>query len=187
MENQKNHLLAESAAGGSGVTQAHDIAGFRKILIPMIRRIIPGTIATELVGVQPMSGPVGLVYTLRYRYAEAVVGAPSRNPFNLPNDIAVNDEVFGNVSPIRSFYSGGAGDGTPFEADDQPSGASGVNFSGHEPAGIDDDATGVTWPSSMDATDTAGGGTPSDFPSFGPHTDPGSAAEVATNSNGDRP
>jgi len=102
LENKKNHLLAESAAGGaSGVTQAHDIAGFRKILIPMIRRIIPGTIATELVGVQPMSGPVGLVYTLRYRYAEAVTGDPARNPFNLPNDIGVNDEVFGNVSPIR--------------------------------------------------------------------------------------
>jgi len=70
LENQKTHMLNEAAAAGS--TQAHDIAGFRKILIPMIRRIIPGTIATELVGVQPMTGPVGLVYTLRYRYAEAV-------------------------------------------------------------------------------------------------------------------
>ncbi len=186
LENQKNHLLAEAAAGGAGVTQAHDVAGFRKILIPMIRRIIPGTIATELVGVQPMSGPVGLVYTLRYRYAEAVVGDPARNPFGLPNDIAVNDEVFGNVSPIRSFYSGGAGDGTPFEADDQASGAGGIGWSTAVPAAIDDDATGQGWPSSMPATDTAGN-PGAGFPSFGPHTDPGSAAEAATNSNGDRP
>ncbi len=91
LENQKNQLLSETAAAGA--TSANDIAGFRKILIPMIRRIIPGTIATELVGVQPMSGPVGLVYTLRYRYGEAVGGvAPaSRNPFNLPGAINPGD------------------------------------------------------------------------------------------------
>ncbi|MGZ5191082.1 MAG: hypothetical protein ACXWCZ_08660, partial [Flavisolibacter sp.] len=64
LENQKNHILNETAAAGA--VAAHDIAGFRKILIPMIRRIIPGTIATEIVGVQPMQGPVGQVYTMRY-------------------------------------------------------------------------------------------------------------------------
>ncbi len=79
LENQKNSILSETAAAGS--TGAHDIAGFRKILIPMIRRIIPGTIATELVGVQPMTGPVGLTYTLRYRYGETVT-SDSQNPFN---------------------------------------------------------------------------------------------------------
>ena len=70
LENQKQHILTETAAAGA--VAANDIAGFRKILIPMIRRIIPGTIATELVGVQPMQGPVGLVYTMRYRYGEGV-------------------------------------------------------------------------------------------------------------------
>ena len=70
LENEKNHILTETAAAGS--VAAHDIAGFRKILIPIIRRIIPGTIATEIVGVQPMQGPVGLVYTMRYQYGEAV-------------------------------------------------------------------------------------------------------------------
>ena len=49
LENQKTHMLNENAAEGS--TRGNDIAGFRKILIPMIRRIIPGTIATEIVGV----------------------------------------------------------------------------------------------------------------------------------------
>ena len=43
MENQKQRILTETAAAGA--VQANDIAGFRKILIPMIRRIIPGTIA----------------------------------------------------------------------------------------------------------------------------------------------
>lgn len=39
-----------------------------KVLIPMIRRTFPELITNEIVGVQPMSGPVGLAFALRYRY-----------------------------------------------------------------------------------------------------------------------
>lgn len=149
LENQKAHLLAETAAAGS--TQAHDIAGFRKIMIPMIRRIIPGSIASELVGVQPMTGPVGLVYTLRYRYAEAVAGTSHANPLGLPAAIAAGDETFGNSSPIRQWYSGAAGDPTAPEA--QVAGASGLGSAGQ--AGTADiegaDSTGLAWPSSLPA------------------------------------
>jgi hypothetical protein len=182
LENQKNQLLAENAAGGAGVTQAHDIAGFRKILIPMIRRIIPGTIATELVGVQPMAGPVGLVYTLRYRYAENVTGDASRNPFGAPNDIAAGDEVFGNVSPIRHFYSGAVEGGSPYTGED--AGASGIGAGSEAPGDITAaTAQGSAWPSSMPSYDTDGD---TGFPGFGPHADPGSAGETGTNSSGDR-
>ena len=45
LENQKKYLIQETAATGS--IQAHDIANFRKTLLPMIRRIIPGTIASD--------------------------------------------------------------------------------------------------------------------------------------------
>ncbi len=181
LENQKNQVLSETAAGGTGVTQAHDIAGFRKILIPMIRRIIPGTIATELVGVQPMSGPVGLVYTLRYRYAEAVTGDATRNPYGAPNDIAAEDEVFGNISPIRAFYSGADDDPTTAQAP----GASGISHPGEDGTSAPLDITGVdakgrSWDSSLPATDTAGAGPAGPihdaFPGFGPHADPGSGA-----------
>lgn len=108
LENQKNHLLNESAS--AGVVGAHDIAGFRKILIPMIRRIIPGTIAPEIVGVQPMQGPVGLVYSLRYVYNEAVArGAVPHLPRGnvAGQNINPGDELFGNVKAIERFYSGG--------------------------------------------------------------------------------
>lgn len=186
LENQKKHLLSETAAGGSGVTQAHDIAGFRKILIPMIRRIIPGSIASELVGVQPMSGPVGLVYTLRYRYAEQVTGDASRNPFGEPNGVAVNDEAFGNVSPIRAFYSGTVEDTSPAGNVSPAPGASGIGAGSEAPGDIDGDlATGKAWPSSMSATDVAGDPA-NGFNSYGPHSDPGSAGETATSSSGDR-
>ena len=155
LENQKNHLINETAAAGS--TQAHDIAGFRKIMIPMIRRIIPGTIATELVGVQPMTGPVGLVYTLRYRYAEAVAGTDHANPFGLPTAIAAGDEVFGNSSPIRQWYSGAAG--AVANADPVAAGGSGLGSAGQAGTGDIEGtlASGFAWPSSLPGAVYGGG------------------------------
>ena len=45
-----------------------------KILIPMIRRTFPALITNEIVGVQPMSGPVGLAFALRYKYDTDALG-----------------------------------------------------------------------------------------------------------------
>lgn len=45
-----------------------------KILIPMIRRTFPELISNEIVGVQPMSGPVGLAFALRYKYGQTSLG-----------------------------------------------------------------------------------------------------------------
>jgi len=50
-----------------------------KILIPMIRRTFPELITNEIVGVQPMSGPVGLAFALRYKYDNAVLGGGPTN------------------------------------------------------------------------------------------------------------
>jgi len=109
LENQKQYNLNESAA--SGAIAAQDIAGFRNILIPMIRRIIPGTIATELVGVQPMKAPVGIVYSMRYKYNETIPA---------PGTVTAGEEMFGNAEPVRRFYSG-ATDSVP------AAGASGID------------------------------------------------------------
>jgi hypothetical protein len=46
-----------------------------KVLIPMVRRTFPELITNEIVGVQPMSGPVGLAFALRYRYETDSLGA----------------------------------------------------------------------------------------------------------------
>jgi hypothetical protein len=122
LENQKQQLLSESESTGSTGTSA--IAGFRKIMIPMIRRVIPNAIATEIVGVQPMTGPVGQVYSMRYLYKEAVTprandqgvgllpdGTIGYDPTsaNANSTIAQNSEAFGNVNALRRFYSGAAG------------------------------------------------------------------------------
>lgn len=152
LENQKQHILSESAAAGA--VAAHDIAGFRKILIPMIRRIIPGTIATEIVGVQPMQGPVGLVYTMRYKYGESVT--QPNTPFTpTSGNITAGDELFGNNPALRQFYSGAAGD-TAAAATDQVPGASGIGAE-TEPTGIDAAAitAGGAWPSSLPSHNTS--------------------------------
>jgi hypothetical protein len=72
----------------------------------MIRRIIPGTIATELVGIQPMAGPVGLVYSLRFLFSEAVTG-PATTTSGLDDNFSISpgDEVFANNSQTKRFYS----------------------------------------------------------------------------------
>jgi hypothetical protein len=46
-----------------------DISGFKKVLLPMIRRIIPSTIAADIVGVQPMSGPSGTIFSMKPNYS----------------------------------------------------------------------------------------------------------------------
>jgi len=57
-----------------GDTYAQGDARLPKILIPMIRRTFPELISNEIVGVQPMAGPVGLAFALRYKYDTTGLG-----------------------------------------------------------------------------------------------------------------
>jgi len=59
----------------SGDNYATGDARLPKILIPMIRRTFPELITNEIVGVQPMSGPVGLAFALRYKYEDDSLGS----------------------------------------------------------------------------------------------------------------
>lgn len=137
MENTKA-VLTENAA--AGVNAAGAIGNFQKIIIPMIRRIIPGTIATELVGIQPMSGPVSLAYSLRFLFSNSIdvptvtyvtnpdgtISAVNLAPGAGPEDIIGTElglagatEVFANNSKTKRWYSGGpqgAGPTTGFAA-----------------------------------------------------------------------
>ena len=70
LENTRKSLLAESSAG---TTTAGNIATLNRVILPVIRRVMPTVIANELVGVQPMTGPVGQIHTLRVRYAQNLV------------------------------------------------------------------------------------------------------------------
>ena len=55
-------------AGFSG-SAATPVAGFDPVLISLIRRSMPNLVAYDLAGVQPMSGPTGLIFAMRSRYS----------------------------------------------------------------------------------------------------------------------
>ena len=69
LENTRKYLK-ENASSGS--TAAGNIATLNRVILPVIRRVMPTVIANELVGVQPMTGPVGQIHTLRVRYAQSL-------------------------------------------------------------------------------------------------------------------
>jgi hypothetical protein len=72
LENTRKYL-AESATAGA--TSAGNVATLNRVILPVIRRVLPTVIANELVGVQPMTGPVGQIHTLRVRYSDAFTGS----------------------------------------------------------------------------------------------------------------
>ena len=81
-------------------------------MLPLIRRVMPSVIANELVGVQPMSGPVGQIHTLRVRYAQAASGVnpgdEALSPFKIatsysgsPDATAASEGTAGNKMSIQ--------------------------------------------------------------------------------------
>jgi hypothetical protein len=64
LENEENAINQMVSEG----TVASDIQGFTNILLPLTRRVYPQLIANELLGVQPMTGPTGFIYAMKYRY-----------------------------------------------------------------------------------------------------------------------
>lgn len=99
LENTRKYL-SESATAGA--TSAGNVATLNRVILPVIRRVMPTVIANELVGVQPMTGPVGQIHTLRVRYADT---------FNSTSgtDTTAGEEA---LSPfkIAEGYSGAADD-----------------------------------------------------------------------------
>ena len=57
------------ANAGFGGSASSPVAGFDPVLISLIRRAMPNLIAYDLAGVQPMSGPTGLIFAMRSRYS----------------------------------------------------------------------------------------------------------------------
>jgi len=95
LENTKAYL-AETAAAGT--TMSGNVATLNKVILPVIRRVMPTVIANELVGVQPMTGPVGQIHTLRVRYSATAAG------------VTAGDEALSPFA-IANGYSGNASSG----------------------------------------------------------------------------
>ena len=71
LENQAAQVLREANTMGSGGS-AGNIDGFSNIAFPIVRRVFGGLVANELVSIQPMSLPSGLLFYLDYSYGSDV-------------------------------------------------------------------------------------------------------------------
>ena len=111
----KTGILFENATPGS--TSAGNVATLNKVILPVIRRVMPTVIANEIIGVQPMSGPVGQIHTLRVRYADTfgapapgvVAGAEALSPFDIARFYSGNGDTANPKAANTSVLEGVAG------------------------------------------------------------------------------
>ena len=84
LENTRKYL---GEAATAGATSSGNVATLNRVILPVIRRVMPTVIANEIIGVQPMTGPVGQIHTLRVRYADSgdgiVAGEEALSPFKI--------------------------------------------------------------------------------------------------------
>jgi hypothetical protein len=74
LENQAAQVLREANVLGSGGSDSGQVDGFTNIAFPIVRRVFGGLVANELVSIQPMSLPSGLLFYLDYTYGSDVGG-----------------------------------------------------------------------------------------------------------------
>ena len=132
LENQENWcsqnggLIKESSSvgggalgpnGGAGLgtntanqfssdSYATDDARLPKVLIPMIRRTFPELITNEIVGVQPMSGPVGLAFALRYKYESDTLGTGDTPRASDVNGVSGTDGLEAGYNNLDTRFTG---------------------------------------------------------------------------------
>tara|TARA_Y200000002_G_scaffold300509_1_gene255528 strand:- start:11 stop:1186 length:1176 start_codon:yes stop_codon:yes gene_type:complete len=112
LENTRK-TLSEQAT--TGATSAGNVATLNRVILPVIRRVMPTVIANEIVGVQPMTGPVGQIHTLRVRYADTTTGGATNviagdealSPFKIASSYSGNDSSPAKGSATASLEGAG--------------------------------------------------------------------------------
>jgi hypothetical protein len=111
LENQAAELLRESnslSTGGAGLTSSGKVTGFTNVAFPIVRRVFAGLIANEVVSVQPMSLPAGLLFYLDYTYGSSVGGDASTAANNYSTTSAVSPSTY---TSQQSLYNNPRGAG----------------------------------------------------------------------------
>ena len=105
-----NSMTNTVASGGFGGSASSPVAGFDPILISLVRRSLPNLIAYDICGVQPMTGPTGLIFAMRSRYAtqggdeafyneanSGFSGAATQAALSLQSNTNTSGNVFANT------------------------------------------------------------------------------------------
>jgi len=104
-----NEAPTNAVGAGMGSTGAGEIKGFDPILISLVRRSLPNLMAYDVCGVQPMSGPTGLIFAMRSRFDSQT------------GDEAFYDEADTGFSTLENSVAntepGGLHTGTDFDSD----------------------------------------------------------------------
>ena len=142
LENQER-AFAEEAGQAHALNEAAptnstgQVANWNPVLIALVRRAMPNLMAYDMCGVQPMSGPTGLIFAMKSNYQTTRAGATS-----------------GNEALFNEAITGFSGDSTGTQTQD-PSGLSGLTDSNSD-SSIDNDRTGPDFGSGMSLGDAEG-------------------------------
>jgi hypothetical protein len=107
LENQAKELLRESSSMASG-----DVEGFAAVAFPIVRRVFAGLIANDLVSVQPMSLPSGLIFFMDFKFSDnSPAGVADRLGYEIGDSIygggKLASQITGGVNISRDRDLGG--------------------------------------------------------------------------------
>jgi|13_taG_2_1085334.scaffolds.fasta_scaffold04203_2 hypothetical protein len=137
LENQAKELLREANTMSGG-----DVEGFAAVAFPIVRRVFAGLIANDLVSVQPMSLPSGLIFFLDFTYGEDLNGVNSQPRTRLGNSSAQSiygtDKLGSGIitgvdlvnATTKAGFSGPGRDGSTGYAYASPTGSNTSNVPG---------------------------------------------------------
>jgi hypothetical protein len=107
LENQAAQVLKESgnslSTGGANLASSGQVQGFSNIAFPIVRRVFGGLVANELVSIQPMSLPSGLIFYLDYTYGNNVGGGAG---LQLNNSLGNTESTYGAGQSIYNNPTG---------------------------------------------------------------------------------
>lgn len=162
-----NQMLNESlglSTGGASLASSGQVAGFTNVAFPIVRRVFAGLVANEIVSVQPMSLPSGLLFYLDYTYGSNVGGdaGTSANKYATSSTVTTatyqrGQSVYTNPSGSLIRTSGSLAAGGQYNL--IGSGYSKVQVEGVLAAGavaLGSWATGTTWHTGSAVSASAG-------------------------------
>ena len=145
LENQAKELLRESSTMSGG-----DVEGFAAVAFPIVRRVFAGLIANDLVSVQPMSLPSGLIFFLDFTTSTDGAGLP-RLGYGSTEESLYGGQVIGSQLTGGVDLSGDGAEAGPYA----------LNNGYSSPTGS---ATGLDAASLVVVASGAVGATPGTFP-----------------------
>jgi hypothetical protein len=110
LENQAAQVLREAnslSTGGGSVTSSGQLQGFSNVAFPIVRRVFGGLVANELVSIQPMTLPSGLIFYLDYTYGSNVGNTDAADAETYSRGTSIYNNPTGKGVQSGSLAAGG--------------------------------------------------------------------------------